>query len=331
MKTKKQNLHLPRIFILIILICVVVSSLSLTAGSLKQMMEYNTDEAFPVFDGWLNEFKTAGEGNINFNISTNTDENLPVKTDDVLNELEPELIGELTDDYEYEFILIEENTIQCDIEQIAAETTNTITSSATTITGNTSSSNSNSSNTGNSNTGSSNNSGSSDSSPPETENKPDTGNTPPAAENKPDTDSTPPAAEEKPDTGHTLPAPGNNNYPSISSNCRDILARLVKLEAPNEGADGKQAVAEVVLNRMVSSRWSHVTTVEEVVFDDKWGVQFTVKDLIWTERGTPSSADYAAVDRALSGPNVLTKDYMFFTSRPRTQDVLWIGNHAFSK
>ncbi|MCL2628216.1 MAG: cell wall hydrolase [Oscillospiraceae bacterium] len=124
----------------------------------------------------------------------------------------------------------------------------------------------------------------------------------------------------------------NNNYPSISSNCRDILARLVRLEAPNESADGKQAVAEVVLNRMVSSRWSHVTTVEEVIFDTKWGVQFTVKDLIWTDRGKPSTADFAAVDRALAGPNVLDKSYMFFAATARTQnDVIWIGAHAFSK
>jgi len=124
----------------------------------------------------------------------------------------------------------------------------------------------------------------------------------------------------------------NNNYPSISSSCRDLLARLVKLEAPNESADGKQAVAEVVLNRMVSSRWSHANTVEEVIFDDKWGVQFTVRDIIWTDRGNPSSSDTAAVDRALSGSNVLSRSYVFFNTRPVTQvDVIWIGRHAFSK
>jgi len=127
-------------------------------------------------------------------------------------------------------------------------------------------------------------------------------------------------------------ATGNNNYPSISSNCRDMLARLVRLEAGNESANGKQAVAEVVLNRMVSSRWNHANTVEEVIFDTKWGVQFTVKDLIHTERGTPSSSDFAAVDRALNGPNILSKEYVFFALTPRSQiDVIWIGVHAFSK
>jgi len=125
---------------------------------------------------------------------------------------------------------------------------------------------------------------------------------------------------------------GNNRYPSISSNCREMLARLVKLEAPNEGADGKQAVAEVVLNRMVSSRWSHANTVAEVINDDKWGVQFTVKDLIWTDRGNPTTSDFAAVDRALSGSNILSREYVFFNTKPVTQnDVIWIGTHAFSK
>jgi len=130
----------------------------------------------------------------------------------------------------------------------------------------------------------------------------------------------------------TVSASRNNNYPSISANDREILARTVRLEAPNEGADGKQAVAEVILNRMVSSRWSHANTVEEVVFDTKWGTQFAVKDLVWTDRGTPRAADYAAADRALSGPNILSKDYMFFAmSAGNHTDVLWIGIHAFRK
>ena len=130
--------------------------------------------------------------------------------------------------------------------------------------------------------------------------------------------------------GGTISSSGR--YPAITANCREILARVVKLESPNEPADGKQAVAEVVLNRMISSRWDHANTVEAVVFDTRWGTQFAVKDLVWTDRGTPTSADYAAVDRALNGPNVLAKEYMFFRTTAVTQnDVVWIGAHAFSK
>jgi len=226
-----------------------------------------------------------------------------------------EQIDRLIEEYEEELIQIAERIEQRDAElAAAAAATAAANNRNTTTAASNNRSGSGSGNTGSSSTsgsGSSSSSGSSGSSSSGNNTQTNTGN--------------------RTNTGSTPVSGGNNNYPSITSNCREILARLVKLEAPNEIADGKQAVAEVVLNRMVSSRWNHVTTVEGVVFDDKWGVQFTVKDLIWTERGTPSSADYAAVDRALSGPNVLTKDYMFFTSRPRTQDVLWIGNHAFSK
>jgi len=140
-----------------------------------------------------------------------------------------------------------------------------------------------------------------------------------------------PATSGTANTGAVV-ATGNNRYPAITANCREMLARLVNLEAGNEGADGKQAVAEVVLNRMVSSRWNHANTVEQIIFDDRWGIQFTVRDLIWTERGAPSSSDFSAVDRALGGPNILSRDYLFFATRPITQnDVIWIGNHAFSK
>jgi len=111
-----------------------------------------------------------------------------------------------------------------------------------------------------------------------------------------------------------------------------MLARLVRLEAPNECERGKQAVAEVVLNRMISQRWSHVTTIEEVIFDNRWAQQFTVSGMINTDRATPAAADLEAVDSALSGPYVLETGYYFFNSRPVTQnDVIWIGMHAFSK
>ncbi len=36
------------------------------------------------------------------------------------------------------------------------------------------------------------------------------------------------------------------------------------------------AVGNVVLNRVNSKAYSHVNTVEEVIYDRKWAVQFTV-------------------------------------------------------
>jgi len=126
--------------------------------------------------------------------------------------------------------------------------------------------------------------------------------------------------------------PSGGRYPEISSAERDMLARLVRLEAPNECERGKQAVAEVVLNRMISQRWSHVTTIEEVIFDNRWTQQFTVSGMINSDSTTPTDADFAAVDSALNGPYVLESNYYFFSMRPVTQnDVIWIGIHAFSK
>ena len=231
-------------------------------------------------------------------------------------------INQLIEEYENELVLIEERIIQRNIEaekaaKAAADAAAAAAAAAARRNNNTSSSsnNRNSNNNTSSNNTSNNNSNGSNSS---------SGTSSSGTQNNS-------GSENQSGTSNASSA-GNNRYPSITSNCREILARLVKLEASGESADGKQAVAEVVLNRMISSRWSHANTVEEVVFDTKWAVQFTVKDLIWTDRGTPSSSDYAAVDRALGGSNVLTRDYVFFAGTPRTQiDIIWIGTHAFSK
>ncbi|MCL2662690.1 MAG: cell wall hydrolase [Oscillospiraceae bacterium] len=231
-----------------------------------------------------------------------------------------EHIEELIDVYEIELAAIEERIKQRDIAAaaaaaaaVAAAASRRNTSSSSSNAGSRTGSNSN--NTSGSDSGSNNNASGSDSGSSNNASGSDSGSNNNTGSNS-----------------GSSSASVNNNYPSISSNCREMLARLVRLEAPNESADGKQAVAEVVLNRMVSSRWSHANTVEEVIFDDKWGVQFTVKDLIWTDRGNPSSSDVAAVDRALGGSNVLGRSYVFFNTRPVTQvDVIWIGLHAFSK
>jgi len=240
-------------------------------------------------------------------------------------------IDQLIQDYETELVSINERIEQRDTAAAAAAASaaaasrrNTAASSTNNRTGSGSTGSSNSSSSSGSSSSSSASSGSASGS---------SGSSSSSSNNSSSSSSSTSGTQNQSNTGSTSAIGGhNNNYPSISSNCREMLARLVKLEAPNECANGKQAVAEVVLNRMISSRWSHATTVEEVIFDTKWGVQFTVKDLVWTDRGTPRAADYSAVDRALAGPNVLSKDYMFFNmSAGNHTDVLWIGLHAFRK
>lgn len=64
--------------------------------------------------------------------------------------------------------------------------------------------------------------------------------------------------------------------PSYSEKDLRLLACLVYAEAGNQSYEGMLAVANVVLNRVKSDVYWHVNTVEEVIYDHKWAVQFAV-------------------------------------------------------
>lgn len=55
-----------------------------------------------------------------------------------------------------------------------------------------------------------------------------------------------------------------------------LLASLVYAEAGNQSYQGKLAVANIVLNRVGSNSYSHVTSIKEAIYDKKWAVQFAV-------------------------------------------------------
>lgn len=55
-----------------------------------------------------------------------------------------------------------------------------------------------------------------------------------------------------------------------------LLACLIYTEAGNQSYKGKVAVGNVIVNRMNSSKFSHVNTIKEVIYDNKWCVQFGV-------------------------------------------------------
>ena len=121
-----------------------------------------------------------------------------------------------------------------------------------------------------------------------------------------------------------------SRYPPITDEERGLLARLVWLEARGEPPEGQQAVAEVVLNRVISDSFDHVNTVEEVIFDKRHAVQFTVAHKIDT--ATPTELQYTAVDTAMYGSHVLDADYLFFARKALTdKEIIKIGNHYFSK
>jgi len=68
----------------------------------------------------------------------------------------------------------------------------------------------------------------------------------------------------------------SKDKPSYSEKDLRLLACLVYTEAGNQPYEGMLAVANVVLNRVKSPVFSHANTIEEVIYDNKWGVQFSV-------------------------------------------------------
>ena len=64
--------------------------------------------------------------------------------------------------------------------------------------------------------------------------------------------------------------------PSYSESDLRLLACLIYSEAGNQNYSGMLAVANVVLNRMKSDAYYHVNTIKEVIYDNKWSVQFAV-------------------------------------------------------
>lgn len=112
------------------------------------------------------------------------------------------------------------------------------------------------------------------------------------------------------------------------------LSRLVEAEAEGESYKGKIAVANCVLNRVASPDYPN--TVKGVIFDTKYGVQYTP-----TANGriynTPSTDSINAAKDALSGVNVVGKSMFFYNPKKSTSNWIaanrkyytTIGNHKF--
>lgn len=118
------------------------------------------------------------------------------------------------------------------------------------------------------------------------------------------------------------------NAAGLSLEDAELLARLVWLEARGEPAEGQQAVAEVVLNRVAADNFPN--TVREVIYEG-YGTncqQFTPAGLIDTAE--PTEDQYAAVERAAGGERILPADVVYFSTEAENSRV-WgqIGNHVF--
>lgn len=100
------------------------------------------------------------------------------------------------------------------------------------------------------------------------------------------------------------------------------LARIVHAEARGESDDGKTAVANVVLNRVKSKYFPN--TIYDVIFDTKYGVQFTpvANGSVYNDAAYPS---YAAAKKALRGENIAGESLYF--CNPKISTNFWIMNN----
>lgn len=116
-----------------------------------------------------------------------------------------------------------------------------------------------------------------------------------------------------------------SRYAPITEEERELIARIVYLEARGEPAEGQQAVAEVILNRVAAENFPD--SVADVIFQEN-PQQFTTAPLI--DEAAPGEAQYAAVDAATSGEAVLPMDVVYFSREPENGNV-WgtIGGHVF--
>ena len=114
-------------------------------------------------------------------------------------------------------------------------------------------------------------------------------------------------------------------YPGVERTWEEqqLLAKLIWLEARGESEEGQQAVAEVVLNRLVSGKFG--STLEEVIYGEG---QFRTTPFL--EDAESWQAQYEAIDAALEGPYILPMDVMYFATYPENERV-WgtIGGHIF--
>lgn len=114
-------------------------------------------------------------------------------------------------------------------------------------------------------------------------------------------------------------------YPGVELTLEEqnLLAKMIWVEAQGEPFEGQQAVAEVVLNRLVSGNFQD--SVKGVIYADN---QF--RSVPFLDDAEPTSIQYEALERALEGPYVLPMDVMFFATYPVNENV-WgeIGGHVF--
>ncbi len=126
----------------------------------------------------------------------------------------------------------------------------------------------------------------------------------------------------------SLPQPRASRYEGYELSEEDIytLACFVWAEAREETFETKQAVAEVVLNRVLSEEYP----------DTVWGIleetelSRALEPMTWVEE--PGLEQYMAVDAAMYGPYILPEDICFYSDWEQGQEI-WgvLGRYTFAK
>lgn len=101
------------------------------------------------------------------------------------------------------------------------------------------------------------------------------------------------------------------------------LSRIIQAEAGAEPFEGKIAVGNVVLNRAADKDFPD--TVKEVIFDRRYGVQFTPA-YSGSINNSPSSESIIAAKLALEG-TVVVEDALYFASL-RAAKNCWASRHC---
>jgi len=106
---------------------------------------------------------------------------------------------------------------------------------------------------------------------------------------------------------------------------RELLAKMVWVESRGEPFEGQQAVAEVVLNRLVADNFQN--SVESIIM-----AQGQFNSTKFLDDAEPNQTQYEAVERALKGPYVTPINTVYFGQQPNPNGSVWgwIGGHCFS-
>ena len=130
---------------------------------------------------------------------------------------------------------------------------------------------------------------------------------------------------ENPELYFPEPVPETSRYPDIqlTNEERNLIAKLICMEAASEPFEGQQAVAEVVLNRLASGRFQN--SIHNIIHADG---QFPSVPYLY--KAKPDYSQYKAIEQALNGPYILPEDVVFY-AKFKMNDNYWgqIGSHYF--